>query len=493
LPTSTTALLRPVSGPAIRLGGALLVCSLASCASYTERTGEALHAFERGRFEESRQMFADHDVTKSQFLSGAEAGTAAMAAGEWELAVQHLGAAAEVTAEFEERGALNPEDLGQDLGTWLVNESVASYKGEGFERVYLHSTMALAYLALGRFDDVWVENRLADRLLAHEEELYDRSYGAGGLGHFVSAVAYEIFGEPDQAYIDYRRMHEKGVGTRLAGRALVRLAAQLGYAEDLARWEREYGADYRRPEDAASIVVIGGLGLGPYKEESSITLPTGDGLLRFAVPVYRSRGQGLAGLRLVLRDSGQTVLTEELEDVDTVAAENLDDRIGWLAAKTIARGIAKQQLTKELGEQHGVAGWLAGNLIQLATERADLRHWSTLPASWAGARMFVSPGRHTLELHAVGGERVELGTWELDPGETMILLARSVGPRLHVHPVGGLRVDEAAPEPAGESAGPPAPAEHTFTPVPPGTPATPAAPRRTLVAARTHLHPEPLR
>src|SRR6185436_288146 len=101
-----------------------------------------------------------------------------------------------------------------------------------FERVYVHCGLAMCYLAAGKLDDVYVEARLANQLLESEEELYETQYAAGGWGHLLSAVTYELIGDRDDAYIDYQRMVEKDVGTALAGRALVRLAKQLGRSDE---------------------------------------------------------------------------------------------------------------------------------------------------------------------------------------------------------------------------------------------------------------------
>ena len=129
----------------------------------------------------------------------------------------------------------------------------------------VHAGQALAYLGLGKLEDVYVEARLSNRLLESEEKLYEKSYQAGGFGHFLSAITYELLGEPDQAYIDYQRMQEKGVGTELAGKALVRLAADLGYQDDLQRWQELYGEAPPPDRDSASIVVLAGVGIGPSK------------------------------------------------------------------------------------------------------------------------------------------------------------------------------------------------------------------------------------
>ncbi|MEM7305711.1 MAG: hypothetical protein AAF682_03520 [Planctomycetota bacterium] len=428
-----------------RVAAAVLVPLVAAgCASYPERTRDAFHAFQGGHFDSAASAYADPDTTGSDFLSGAEAGTAALCDGDWDGALEHFHRASRSVEDLEGRALVSASSLAETIGSWALNDTALPYRGEGFERVYVHCALAMAYLARGLFDDVWVEVQLANKLLESEEELYETEYRAGGLGHFLSALAYEMSGRLDDAYIDYRRMVDKGVGTELAGRALVRISEDLGWSEDLERWEADYGPPTPRPLGAASIVVLGGVGTGPFKVEASFPVPTPDGVIPFSAAGYERRGQPVSGLRLRL-GADTTVRTDVLEHVSDIAEENLEDRVLWMAAKSVARGVVKRELTKSLQNEFDLAGRIAGDLFAVMTERADLRAWQTLPDSWQAARMFVAPGVHDLRLEAIGGDEVHLGAFQLEEGETMILLARTVETRLYAHAIGGLPVDAPIP------------------------------------------------
>jgi hypothetical protein len=440
----------PCAGP---LPAVLVLLAVTpSCATYQDKTRDAFDAFQSGQLERAVDEFRDHEVTGSRFLSGAEAGTAALVAGRWDDAQGLLARAAREVREVEERALIGPESLGEVLGTWAINDTMRAYEGEGFERVYLHAMLGLTYLAQGKVDDVYVEARLANQLLESEEKLYETEYAAGGLGHLLSGIAYELIGEPGEAYIDYVRMAEKGVGLELAGPALVRLSKQLGRMDDHERWIERFGPAQEPPDGAATIVVLAGVGTGPFKVERSLHVPTGDGLVNIAAPSYEERWQPVSALRLHLPRSGAIASTVVVEDVSRVARENLEDRIFWTTARSVARGFLKRELTQRLDEEHGGWGRLAGEVFSLATERADLRCWTTLPASWQAARVLVPPGVHELGLEAVGGEFAPLGLFELLPGETMFVVARTLDQRLYAHVVGGLPVQEGpAPATAGDS------------------------------------------
>jgi hypothetical protein len=433
-------------------GVGLLVAT--GCRSYPERTQAALADFQRGHFAAAVDAYDDPDTTGSAFLAGAEAGTAALAGGDWKGAIERFGRASDVVADIERSALISPESLAETLSSWTLNDTMTTYEGEGYERVMVHAGAALAYLADGRFDDARVEVRRANALLESEEQLYEKEYAAGGLGNLVSALTYELEGDLDDAYIDYGRMLAKGVGEELAGKTLVRLARVLDRREDREGWRERFGPETERPDDAAQVVVLAGVGLAPFKEEVSITLPGPDGLIRWVVPRYVERPQPVARLVLSVEGAQESVSTVVVEDVAKVSHENLEDRIGWMAARSAARAVGKYALSKQLEDSAEGLGWIVGSLFTLTTERADLRSWQTLPATWQAARLYLPPGAHELVLSADGGGRVALGTFELEPNETMFVIARTLGTDVHAYPVGGRRVD-------GAPAGPPEQAEVT--------------------------------
>lgn len=434
--TSST---KPKGRMKVRLAG-LGLAVLSSCASYAEMTEEALGAFRRGDIDGSVEAYADS--VDSDFLRGAESGTVLMAAGRWSEARSEFERAQRAVNNLEQRALVSASDMTESLGSWFWNDTVQTYQGEGFERVYLHMSLAMTYLAEGMLQDVFVEVRLANRLLESEEDLYGKDYGAGGLGHFLSALTYEIMGEFDEAYIDYNRMLEKGVGAEVAGPALLRIAKRLHRDQAVGELSARFGDAAAPPADAASIVVIAGVGLAPYKEERGVAIETQDGLVKIVAPTLKRRGQSVGNLRLVLGDGGPSLRTAVIEEVHRVAEENLEDRIVLVTAKSVARTFAKREMTKKLEDDHGIFGRLVGDLFSAATEQADLRFWQTLPDSYQAARMFVSPGEHSLELRAGPAGTANLGRFHLEPGETLIVLARTIENQLFANVIGGTPVAE---------------------------------------------------
>lgn len=444
-------------------------CLLAlACASYPDRTHQAFGDFQGGQLSRAQDAYENPHTTGSPFLAGAEAGTVALAAGNWDGAIKNFTAASDFVKDIERDALISPESLGETLVTFTISESAQTYEGEGYERVLVHAGLATAYIAKGDLEGAGIEVRRANALLESEEKLYEKEYKAGGLGHFLSAVCYELDGKLDDAWIDYERMRSKGVGTELAEHALVRLSKKTHRETDVSQ-EAVERAEADEVEGAANVVVIAGIGIGPYKQPIIIPIPTQSGLLQWSVPSYTARPQPVTGLEISVPGGDRTVRTVVVEDVGHVAKENLDDRLAWLVAKSTVRAFLKRELTRKLEDEMGLLGRILGDAFTFVTERADLRCWQTLPDSWQAARVFLPAGTHELKLQALGGEELSLGSFELAPGETMFVLARTVGTKLYAYPIGGKHAaaeSSAVPIPAteGPAAESPAPTSAAATP-----------------------------
>lgn len=436
----------------MRSAAVLLCLAAASCATYTDRTRHALRDFETGRFDAAQRAYDNPETTGSDFLRLVESGTVAWTAGDAATAQERYDQAAELTRRFERAALVSSDTLGEEIMSWAFNDTAKTYEGEGYERVLLHVHDALSRLERGDRDGARVEAKRANTHLENDETLYKKSYKAGGLGHLLSAVTYEMDGEPDNAWIDWKRMVDKGVGLEIAGKALVRLARQAGRADELEGLRARFGAEPELPDGAASIVLVCGTDFAPEKREVGIAIPLEHGVARWTVPQYHDRPQQVSAVDIVV--DGSAVRASLVEDVQAVARENLSDRIAWMATKSAVRNALKYEMTRRLGKDDnlGALGTIAGVVYTLATERADLRSWRTLPAGFHAARVFVPPGVHSLRLAPLGAESVDLGKRELARGETMFVFARTLGGRTHARAVGGSPLDHSAPPAQGEGA-----------------------------------------
>ncbi|MGB2958992.1 MAG: hypothetical protein WBD30_08885, partial [Bacteroidota bacterium] len=102
---------------------------------------------------------------------------------------------------------------------------------------------------------------------------------------------------------------------------------------------------------------------------------------------------------------------ELVEDVNALAAQSLEDRLGLIYLKSGGRAIlkflaaetAKSELKKNESETVNIFGSLAIDILVAATEQADLRGWRTLPAEFRMARLNLPTGEHRVRVSASDG------------------------------------------------------------------------------------------
>ncbi len=118
-------------------------------------------------------------------------------------------------------------------------------------------------------------------------------------------------------------------------------------------------------------------------------------------------------------------------DVETAAVKTLNDDVALLMAKKIAAEIAKQAVANKLSEKNELLGSLA-YIAMKASDRADLRQWSTLPQSIQMIRIFLPAGQYSMR--AIGlttygqptSEIKEFNKITVEPMKKTFLVWRSV-------------------------------------------------------------------
>ncbi len=419
-----------------------LLCALfAGCASYVDRMAPVRADLRAGDPEAAlrrlEQRFSPSDDDLVYFL-------------ERGLLLRYAGRFDESNAVFEQA-----ERLADDLYTKSISLSLASlftsdvvipYEGEDFERVFINYFMALNYLDLGSFESALVECRKVQRKLQFYEERFEGSnkkYRTDPFVHYLMGLIQRASGELNDAYISFRKAAEgfrSGAHFGLSfppplADDLLTAATALSFGDHVEMLRREY-PDARVREGCpgcGEVVVVVEVGFVPAKTEASLSVPIlesekgewGVALavklrdrayerrswrrvhywLRLALPAYPPRQPPpWAGVEV------NEVEAFLVEDLDAVARASLDDRMGRVLLKAIARALAKYGLTtgtedavaKKHGEATGAAIGALLNLASVATERADLRAWLGLPREIYVVRLALPPGRHDLSVRLRG-------------------------------------------------------------------------------------------
>ncbi|MDH5183488.1 MAG: hypothetical protein OEX12_06305, partial [Gammaproteobacteria bacterium] len=294
--------------------------------------------------------------------------------------------------------------------------------GAPHEQVMVHMMKAINYLQLGQRDSARVEILQMDvrlRELAARAGA-EQAYSEDAFGRYLAGVIYEELGEESDAMISYRKAYESyrkqkkhfhvAVPDELKS-ALLRMSLRMGLNNEHQRFRQEFSrrefstvAELRKQ---GSLIFLFGNGLGPKKQEKSISVNDYQNgqLHRIALPYYRSRAALLGGIRIQAGE--QRVDGDLVDDIDVIATKTLDEQMPAITARALARAVAKNAMVRETRRQEkkndgsGLLGLLV-NIATVATERADTRSWVTLPSEIHMARVNLPQGKYDITVQFLG-------------------------------------------------------------------------------------------
>ncbi|HEY9162223.1 MAG TPA: hypothetical protein VIS94_14190 [Desulfomonilia bacterium] len=421
----------------------VLSAALSGCAAfsnYTRDTEKARISISQGNFQQALKEFPESKAKSgNEILIRMERGTLLQATGDFQFSTKEFELAAGLIKEQENKAVISASEAAYQTASLLVNEKVIPYEGQNFEKVMVHTLDALNYLMMGNTEDARVEIRNSYRV---QQDLYNKHYKdiekakkdsqgmnyedsfktsgsdsynrmketassvvsiyQNAFAYYISSLVYELNGEEDEAYIDLKKAILSAPNCVALQRDLIRMSRDLGYRDDLDRWQNRFGRFTPLPKDSVDIFVIFELGLAPYREEFKLVLPIPSvGLVSVAVPVYAYIPSLVTGGFITA--GGLSDETSIVSDTDAIASRNLLDDYPILLAKQAVRAALKGTATREAGKQYGGWAQLAAGVAFAITEQADLRTWSTLPKQIHVARLFVPRGTDELTVTALPG------------------------------------------------------------------------------------------
>jgi uncharacterized protein len=320
---------------------------------------------------------------------------------------------------------LYTRSISKQTASFLINDNTIPYRGEDFESAMVNLFMALNYVGLGLRDEALVEARKVDNKLNIINSRYSENkknvYKEDAFIRFLMGVLYEADGEDNDAFISYRKAEEiyrtdyqqnYGVSPPvLLIENLFSSANAIDFQEELKDLQGQYsGVTFMTPaekKEMAEIYFIHYNGLGPEKVEKRWLAPLPDGyVVKVAYPKFKRRHyqvvRGVATLKNLATGASYEFSTMLMENIGSIAIKNLENRIGRIKAKAIARATTKYLATKASskvakdrgGSLVGLLVQAAGNVASFATEQADIRHWRLLPAEIRVAKTEVPPGEY---------------------------------------------------------------------------------------------------
>jgi hypothetical protein len=237
---------------------------------------------------------------------------------------------------------------------------------------------------------------------------------------------------------------------------VLRTARKNGFLDELDRYEKEWGIQWN-PDTlpTSEIILFVNHGLGPVKAENSLNFFMVQGAggmvnftdesgvlnfpfmmpssseeksalgrvqsLRIAFPKYVTRDKRYTQVEVNL--GSQIFPLEVVENVNAVSYQALEDRKARELGNSLMRLAVKKGIELALREQDQTLGAIAG-LAGAISEKADTRHWQTLPYEVLMKRIPVQAGTHQLILNWKGVQsKSDTFSVSVKPGETLFLSA----------------------------------------------------------------------
>lgn len=372
-------------GPALAAGFFLL----AGCATYQSKVSFARQDMARGE--------AAKAAEKLKVLVDQNDGDQLVYLLDYATALQAAGQLKDSTREFIRADRLADQldyhSVSRVAGSLLLNEEMKQYKGDTFEKVFINAQLALNELEQGHLDDALVEarriNEKYQKLRADEK----KNFELNPFAKYLSAVTWEADRKYDDALIDYATAYKISPGIGGIREDLIRTSKLAQRPDEYKKWKQEFPNVAEKPEwydkNLGEIVIVVQQGWGPRKIFSST-----DARFPALQSVYSETRRARATV------GSQTAESVLVYDVDGASRKTLDDdrlallgrRVGGIVAKDIAADQIRQK-----NELLGAVAWIALH----ASDRADLRQWSTLPETVQFIRLRVKPGVQTVQLEGL--------------------------------------------------------------------------------------------
>ena len=311
--------------------------------------------------------------------------------------------------------------LSRQAGSLFFNQSLIPYKSERFENLLINAYLALNFTLLGKFEDALVECRRMDEKL-RRMKLENEDVRKNFYSRYLSAMIWQDQGNWDSAYIDYYKAYTINPGSHYLKRDLIRAAWQAGRISELRKWQKKFpGYSLNRikkeVQSLGELVFIYQQGwihrkqyrLEDYRFPELVPVPA-----RFHRAVLEIDGK-------------KRGITRMLYPVSSEAKRVLDNDYKYLVAKKILGAVAKEVVAHQVRQENQFLGTMT-SLILHASDRADLRQWSTLPNSFQLFRLALKPGIHRVVVwgQGFGGEKkIWEGQVRIARGKKTFLTKRS--------------------------------------------------------------------
>ena len=375
---------------------------------------------------------------------------------------------------------LYTRSISNEAAAIVTNDNVRPYRARPFEVLVLHEMQIMNYLAQRNVDGALVEVNRAQKAMTELYQKDNDKTNDNGFLRYLTAIVYEMAGEPDEAAIAYyktvKAYNENILNLPKEAREFI--------IESLRRSDREddirtLGLDntLETPKAAAArdlgqeIIVVGYAGHGPILTELKMsgTYVSGGSLIlsykdsktgktestTLGAPPVAGAGNGQTfhiSLALpeahsfkskvhhfnVSVDNQSGIRPEKVMALDKELEMNLKDdftsTMTRTAIRVVLRTIASQTAKKAMKTDNVMLNLftsISTDIAQDQLEKADLRIALFLPNSFQMTRIPVEPGSHEVSVAAEGdaGNTVKVfdyGKVEVKKGEKKFIFVPAI-------------------------------------------------------------------
>ncbi len=393
----------------------LVLLSLTNCASYTDEVKDLRNDFIGGKYKQSLEKLEKSSLKTSNINRLLYTLEKSMILDRLDDRQGSRTLLLRADAIVDE---LYTTSVTKTAATFLINESVADYEGEDYEKVAIHTLLALSFLEDKQIKEARVEAKSVNGRLHQITQNYDPKYAhykEDAFARFLSGMIYESMKNWDDAIIDYRQALEvyesssyskffegsvpESLVTSLYGVALKRKRSDV--IKDLkVRYSailEKYDSQIRENPKGGDLIVFHEAGNIAIKQAKEFFFPAGGQIIRISFPYIDKQKIDWQNTQTGVSVDGRFMSAANALNLNGLAYQCLEDRRGRLIAKSMARLIAKAALTNQAEQNFGLLGGIVANVAAAVTETADTRSWTLLPQAFYVNRIRVAPGKHSIE------------------------------------------------------------------------------------------------
>lgn len=376
-------------------------------------------------------------------LYAQEAGRVAQIGGDFNASKTFYQQAVNAYIDFDNKATISLSDTGATASSLLINDNVIPYRGPGYERIMLHQYQALNYIFSQDYEGALVEVRRSNELQSTEQARYEESnksvqamangtinaemsklsQAAGSTtsaflnaySYYTTGVLHEVLGEPNDAFIDYRKAAQISPNNPYLQQDLVRLAKQLAMPQ-YDEFKRRWGDAIVPAQKQGQVIFLIERGFVPAKQSFTVPFPIDGKWQSIALATYPSRDPQVR--RAQIQGLGPLIQAAPIAEISALAITALKEDLPAALARQVARVYAKYSLGKNANDW----GSVAIQIFNLVTEQADRRSWLTLPQQAQIARKYLNPGQYNIQLDNSSPTQINVESgrttliWAIDTG-----------------------------------------------------------------------------